>query len=93
MSRFQIDKHNVLVMAGESGRALSANSVQALYHKNQKRLAQRVRSYSVALEDYNHAWIWLVSPFCTCFYTQWLNTHRDTKTIHRFKINIKMSLF
>lgn len=30
MSRFQIDKHNVLVMAGESGRALSANSVQAL---------------------------------------------------------------
>lgn len=31
--------------------------------------------------------------FCTCFYTQWLNTHKDTKTIHRFKINIKISLF
>lgn len=44
-------------MAGESGGALSANSVQALYHKNQNRLAQRVRSYSVALQDYNHAWI------------------------------------
>lgn len=59
--------------------------------KTQRGLAQRVRSYSLALEDYNHAWIELVSLFCTSFYTQWLYTHTDTKTSHRFKI--KMSLF
>lgn len=63
----------------KGGRALSANSVQALHHQKKTHLAQTVKNYSLTFENYNHAWINLASPNCTHFYVCWLNIHGDTK--------------
>lgn len=38
----------------------------------------------MAFKNYNHAWIKLASPFCTCYYRQGL-IHTKTQTIHRIK--------
>lgn len=83
-------KKNILVfrcgaaLCLKNGRALSANSVQALYHKGVKKQTKKRtpgtdRNYSLTFENYNHAWINLASSLCSRFYICWLNTHGDTK--------------
>lgn len=51
------------------GRALSANSVQALHRQKTPGTRRRKKkNYSMTFKNYNHARIKMTSPFCTHFY-------------------------
>lgn len=74
----------------KNGRALRANSVQAL-HRQKNTWHTKVKNYSMTFINYNHAWInWL--PCLYLSYKHGLNTHKDTNNA-QIKINIEMSLF
>lgn len=75
----------------KNGRALITNSVQAL-HRQKKHLAHGVRNYSMTFKKLQPCMDKLASPFCTGFYIEGLNTHKDTND-SQIKIDSKMSLF